>query len=59
VSFGAPTHELALGVTGINPWFGTCVNPVDTRARPRRVFERVGLLADGLTLEAAAWRSFR
>jgi hypothetical protein len=82
VSFGAPTHELALGVTGINPWFGTCVNPADTRARARRVFERVwgscrvlvavalgadtgaiaknsGLLADGLALEAAAWRSFR
>jgi amidase len=22
-------HELALGVTGINPWYGTPVNPVD------------------------------
>ncbi|GAC1479894.1 MAG: amidase [Acidimicrobiales bacterium] len=22
-------HELALGVTGINPWFGTPVNPID------------------------------
>ncbi len=23
------THELALGVTGINPWFGTPVNPIN------------------------------
>src|ERR1700680_972806 len=22
-------HELALGVTGVNPWFGTPVNPLD------------------------------
>src|ERR1700749_3812207 len=22
-------HELAFGVTGINPWFGTPVNPLD------------------------------
>jgi amidase len=24
-------HELALGVTGINPWYGTPVNPLDPR----------------------------
>ncbi len=27
-------HELALGVTGINPWFGTPVNPLDPRRVP-------------------------
>jgi amidase len=27
-------HELALGVTGINPWFGTPVNPIDPRRVP-------------------------
>ncbi len=27
-------HELAFGVTGINPWFGTPVNPVDARLVP-------------------------
>ena len=27
-------HELALGVTGINPWFGTPVNPVDASRVP-------------------------
>jgi amidase len=27
-------HELAFGVTGINPWFGTPVNPVDPRLVP-------------------------
>lgn len=27
-------HELAFGVTGINPWFGTPVNPVDPRRVP-------------------------
>jgi amidase len=27
-------HELALGVTGINPWYGTPVNPVDPRLVP-------------------------
>jgi amidase len=27
-------HELALGVTGINPWYGTPVNPVDARLVP-------------------------
>lgn len=27
-------HELALGVTGINPWFGTPVNPRDGRVVP-------------------------
>ncbi len=27
-------HELAFGVTGINPWFGTPVNPVDPRLAP-------------------------
>ncbi len=27
-------HELALGVTGINPWFGTPVNPLDPNRVP-------------------------
>ncbi len=27
-------HELALGITGINPWFGTPVNPQDRRLVP-------------------------
>ncbi len=27
-------HELAFGVTGINPWFGTPVNPLDSRLVP-------------------------
>ncbi|MGH9078384.1 MAG: amidase family protein, partial [Acidimicrobiales bacterium] len=27
-------HELALGITGINPWFGTPVNPLDPRRVP-------------------------
>jgi amidase len=27
-------HELALGVTGINPWFGTPVNPLDPTRVP-------------------------
>jgi amidase len=27
-------HELALGVTGVNPWFGTPVNPLDSRLVP-------------------------
>ncbi len=27
-------HELALGVTGINPWYGTPVNPVDPARVP-------------------------
>src|SRR6202043_2404017 len=27
-------HELALGVTGINPWFGTPVNPLDADLVP-------------------------
>ena len=27
-------HELALGVTGVNPWFGTPVNPLDARRVP-------------------------
>lgn len=27
-------HELALGVTGINPWFGTPVNPLDPARAP-------------------------
>jgi amidase len=27
-------HELAFGVTGINPWFGTPVNPLDSRVVP-------------------------
>jgi amidase len=27
-------HELALGVTGINPWFGTPVNPLDETRAP-------------------------
>src|SRR6516165_7302148 len=27
-------HELALGVTGINPWFGTPVNPLDASLVP-------------------------
>ena len=25
-------HELALGVTGVNPWYGTPVNPLDPTA---------------------------
>jgi amidase len=27
-------HELALGVTGINPWFGTPLNPLDSSLAP-------------------------
>lgn len=27
-------HELALGVTGVNPWFGTPVNPLDPQLVP-------------------------
>lgn len=27
-------HELALGVTGINPWFGTPTNPLDASLAP-------------------------
>lgn len=27
-------HELALGVTGINPWFGTPINPLDPERVP-------------------------
>lgn len=27
-------HELAFGITGINPWYGTPVNPVDPRRVP-------------------------
>jgi len=27
-------HELAYGITGINPWFGTPVNPLDPRLVP-------------------------
>jgi amidase len=27
-------HELALGVTGVNPWFGTPVNPLDPKLVP-------------------------
>jgi amidase len=27
-------HELAFGITGINPWFGTPVNPIDARLVP-------------------------
>ncbi|HZT67929.1 MAG TPA: amidase [Acidimicrobiales bacterium] len=27
-------HELALGVTGVNPWFGTPINPLDPRLVP-------------------------
>jgi amidase len=30
----ANQHELAFGVTGINPWFGTPVNPLDARLVP-------------------------
>jgi len=30
----ANLHELALGVTGINPWFGTPRNPADARRVP-------------------------
>jgi len=30
----ANMHELAFGVTGINPWFGTPVNPIDPRLVP-------------------------
>ena len=35
-------HELALGVTGINPWYGTPVNPLDPTPGPRRLLQRVG-----------------
>ena len=34
-------HELALGVTGINPWYGTPVNPLDPSPGARRLFERL------------------
>src|ERR1700693_6655850 len=27
-------HELALGVTGVNPWYGTPQNPLDPRLVP-------------------------
>ena len=27
-------HELALGVTGVNPWYGTPVNPLDSTHVP-------------------------
>ncbi len=30
----ANLHELALGITGINPWYGTPVNPLDPRRVP-------------------------
>ncbi len=30
----ANLHELALGVTGINPWFGTPVNPLEASLAP-------------------------
>ncbi len=30
----ANLHELAFGVTGINPWFGTPTNPLDPRCVP-------------------------
>jgi amidase len=30
----ANLHELALGVTGVNPWFGTPVNPLDAHRVP-------------------------
>lgn len=30
----ANLHELALGITGVNPWFGTPVNPRDPRRVP-------------------------
>ncbi len=30
----ANLHELALGVTGINPWFGTPTNPLDSSLAP-------------------------
>lgn len=30
----ANLHELALGVTGVNPWFGTPVNPLDPTRVP-------------------------
>jgi len=30
----ANLHELALGVTGVNPWFGTPVNPLDPARVP-------------------------
>ena len=35
-------HELAFGVTGVNPWFGTPVNPLDPSAGARRLLERIG-----------------
>jgi amidase len=30
----ANLHELAAGATGVNPWFGTPVNPLDPRLVP-------------------------
>ena len=30
----ANMHELAFGVTGINPWYGTPINPLDARLIP-------------------------
>lgn len=30
----ANLHEIALGITGINPWYGTPVNPLDPRRVP-------------------------
>ena len=35
-------HELALGVTGVNQWYGTPVNPLDPTLRPGRLVERLG-----------------
>ena len=35
-------HELALGVTGINPWYGTPVNPLDPDTGAGRLIERIG-----------------
>ena len=34
-------HELALGVTGVNPWYGTPVQPARSHPRPRRLVERL------------------
>ena len=35
-------HELALGVTGINQWYGTPVNPLDPDPGARWLVQRVG-----------------
>jgi amidase len=38
----ANMHELAYGMTGINDWNGTAVNPQDASPHDRRFFQRLG-----------------